>query len=172
MENHFVTYKQALALKELGFDEPCLSVFYSSLVDTDEDTIKFILEYTESQYYAQKGYVNGILRPLKSQVFEWARKAHNISHAMKPIIGSKNGYDSYPILGWDSDLFILTKGATNSYYMGYPVGEWFTATLDCFDEGDTLEDRIDIRTYNEAESYCIDKLIQTIKKDLLWRITL
>jgi hypothetical protein len=28
MENEFVTYDQALALKELGFDEPCLLVYH------------------------------------------------------------------------------------------------------------------------------------------------
>lgn len=27
MENEFVTYEQALSLKELGFDEPCLMVY-------------------------------------------------------------------------------------------------------------------------------------------------
>jgi hypothetical protein len=161
MEKHFVTYKQALALKEIGFDAPCLYSYYQDgTIASELKSINWNLSDTLCS------------APIKSQVFEWARKTHNISHSMKPIIGSKNGYDSYPILGWDSDLFILTKGATNSYYMGYPVGEWFTATLDCFDDGDTLEDRIDIRTYDEAESYCIDKLIQTIKKDLLWRSTL
>ena len=47
--------------------------------------------------------------------------------------------------------------------MGYPVGEWFTATLDCFDAGDTLEDIVNPRSYEDAESDCIDKLIKAIK---------
>jgi len=30
MEEHFVNYNQALALKELGFDEPCLGIYYGN----------------------------------------------------------------------------------------------------------------------------------------------
>jgi hypothetical protein len=31
MEEHFVTYKQALALKELGFDKPCWCYFVNDV---------------------------------------------------------------------------------------------------------------------------------------------
>ena len=29
MENEFIPYEQALALKELGFDEPCIGYYYN-----------------------------------------------------------------------------------------------------------------------------------------------
>ena len=135
MEKHFVTYKQALALKELGFDEPCLSVFYSSLVDTDEDTIKFILEYTESQYYAQKGYVNGILRPLKSQVFEWARKEHVLYHIVHQFEHKKN---------------------TTEEFLSEVSGKLLMGNYDI--SGLSYHS-----TYEEAENECIDKLIEIVK---------
>ena len=84
---------------------------------------------------------------------------------MRPILGSKNGYDSFPILGWDYDIFITNKDTWNSFYMGYPVGEWFTATLDNFDEGETLSDlNINPTTYEEAELKCLKKLIEIVKK--------
>jgi hypothetical protein len=137
MEKHFVTFEQALALKELGFDEPCLSVFYSSLVDTDEDTIKFILEYTESQYYAQKGYVNGILRPLKSQVFEWARKEHVLYHIVHHFEHNKNTANEF------------LSEVTGKLLMG----------------NDDISGFSYHSTYNDGELACIDILIEIVKSN-------
>ena len=137
MKNHFVNYNQALALKELGFDEPCLSVFYSSLVDTDEDTIKFILEYTESQYYAQKGYVNGILRPLKSQVFEWARDEYGLYHIVHHFEHNKNTPNEF------------LSEVTGKLLMG----------------NDDISGFSYHSTYEEAESACIDNLIEIVKSN-------
>ena len=36
MKENFVTYEQALALKELGFDEPCISKFEENYLCQDE----------------------------------------------------------------------------------------------------------------------------------------
>lgn len=82
---------------------------------------------------------------------KWFREYHNIHIIMKPVLGSKNGYDSYPMLGWDYDIVRLNRDATNSYYMGYPIGDWFTATEDRIDEGDTLADyHVHPKKYEEA----------------------
>jgi len=154
MEKEFIPYEQALELKDLGFDEPCFG-FYGT------DGYLYI-------QYARNGNIfkrnNGCLSPTFSQIFRWFREKYNIHYAMKPILGSKNGYDSFPILGGDYDIFITNKGTQNSYYMGYPVGEWFTATLDMFDEGETLEDlNIHPLTYEEAELECLKKLFEIVK---------
>lgn len=42
-----------------------------------------------------------------------------------PILGPKNGYDSFPIIGWRYDLLSTNKNTMNSFYMGYPVQDWF-----------------------------------------------
>lgn len=55
-----------------------------------------------------------------------------------PILGSKNGYDSFPLIGWRTDLIMTNKETVNSYYMGYPIGEWFVA--DSLEQGETLDD--------------------------------
>jgi hypothetical protein len=52
MKKEFIPYEQALALKELGFDEPCLSSF------NENKTI--------------------CLAPLYQQAFRWFREKHNI----------------------------------------------------------------------------------------------
>ena len=56
MDKHFVTYNQAVALKELGFNEPCFESY------TENGNL---IPYTVGLYYTP--------RPLKSQVFEFFR---------------------------------------------------------------------------------------------------
>ena len=165
MESLFCPYEQALKLKELGFDEPCFA-FYGLSRD-DYKTIRLsIFQNLKTDYLPDIHHLDVTCdAPLFQQAFRFFREKYNIHYAMKPILGSKNGYDSFPILGWDYDIFITNKGTQNSYYMGYPVGEWFTATLDMFDESETLED-LDIHplTYEEAELECLVKLIDIVKK--------
>jgi hypothetical protein len=63
MGNEFVTYEQALALKELGFDDECCG-FYS-------DNILYIYEIEN------KNLCDGaIVCALKQQVFRWFREKH------------------------------------------------------------------------------------------------
>jgi hypothetical protein len=156
MEKEFIPYEQALTLKELGFDEPCFGWF----TDTH-----LRIGFVESKHVQGE---NEILAPLYQQAFRWFREKYNIHYAMKPILGSKNGYDSFPMLGWDYDIFVTNRETKNSYYMGYPVGEWFTATLDNFDEGETLSDlNIHPLNYEDAELECLNKLIEFVKKEKL-----
>jgi hypothetical protein len=157
----FVPHEQSLAIKELGFDEPCLGIHF-------EEGLNPFLMFA-SQYGEEGASANGgILAPTFSQAFRWFREKYNIHYAMKPILGSKNGYDSFPMLGWDYDIFVTNRETKNSYYMGYPVGEWFTATLDNFDEGETLSDlNIHPLNYEEAELACLIKLIEIVKQQKL-----
>jgi hypothetical protein len=69
MKKEFVTYEQALALKELGFDEPCL-VFYNG---------KF-LDSTDYNFDdgTSKDIGLCIKVPLKQQVFRWFREKYNM----------------------------------------------------------------------------------------------
>ena len=67
MENQFVSYKQAVLLKELGFDEPCLK-YWNGI----------------GEYFDQKDWFNWnqsekfISIPLKQQVLRWFREKYNI----------------------------------------------------------------------------------------------
>lgn len=68
MEKEFVTYEQALKLKELGFDEPCLSYYKN-------DTLSDFFEIVKN---SEMRNVNNevddyISAPLKQQVFRWFR---------------------------------------------------------------------------------------------------
>jgi hypothetical protein len=69
MNKEFIPYEQALALKELGFDEPCLAKH-------DLKHILLRVEECKSQENAQE--FDYILAPLKQQAFRWFREKHNL----------------------------------------------------------------------------------------------
>jgi hypothetical protein len=79
MEKDFVPYEPSLALKELGFDEPCLGVYYES---------KTFYIYTKS-----KGVKNSdktsqswvFTAPLYQQAFKWLYQKLDIEKGVMPL---------------------------------------------------------------------------------------
>jgi hypothetical protein len=63
MKNEFIPYEQALALKELGFDEPCFAAYIKAGRFLD------ISEYVNHGDYR-------ILAPLYQQAFRWFREKY------------------------------------------------------------------------------------------------
>jgi len=58
MKNEFIPYEQALALKELGFDEPCLKIWektmlFTTLVNPEEFKRVVSERYTKAPLYQQ-----------------------------------------------------------------------------------------------------------------------
>jgi hypothetical protein len=68
IENVFVPYKQALALKELGFDEPCIKYYWTDGMFT---------KTYESPFNHNKRD-NSISAPLYQQAFSFFREKYNI----------------------------------------------------------------------------------------------
>ena len=75
LEKDFLQYKQALEIKELGFNEPCFGLYYGTSIKEEPE---FLLEFRSSQYYVAKGYVDGILAPTYSQAFRWFRERYGV----------------------------------------------------------------------------------------------
>jgi hypothetical protein len=72
MEKEFVTYEQALALQELGFDELCLSYYLSVFNPRIGSYIDFkVTTKIDDSLEAVKA-------PLKQQVFRWFREEHGL----------------------------------------------------------------------------------------------
>jgi hypothetical protein len=63
IEKEFVPYEEALALKELGFNKPCLASYYHAGKRLD------ICEYINHGEYT-------VLAPTFSQAFRWIRKKY------------------------------------------------------------------------------------------------
>jgi len=75
MEKEFIPYEQALALKELGFDEPCFGYYRN---------------YGTNKFY--NGIVHNMPRrfrcttaPLYQQAFRWFREKYNCHKYIEPI---------------------------------------------------------------------------------------
>jgi predicted GNAT superfamily acetyltransferase len=86
MKKEFVTYEQAVALKELGFNEKCMGYFDVRL---EHQIGNF--DFTEI-----KGYDKSIaaLSPLKQQAFRWFREKYELIGLIE--IGTQEfNYDIY-----------------------------------------------------------------------------
>jgi hypothetical protein len=68
MEKEFVSYEQAVALKELGFDEECLKYYLQE----------------NGEWVVSDDYDGGhfVTAPLKQQVFRWFREKHDLHHVI------------------------------------------------------------------------------------------
>ena len=125
MTKEFVTYEQALALKELGFDEPCLTYYHEN--QRLESEIVFI----KGSKFWNLPDISKIAAPTFSQAFRWFREKHKLhsyiysdySWNISGGIWDLNGYKDLRY-DWDSEPYA---------------------------------------TYEEAESACLDKLIELIK---------
>jgi hypothetical protein len=117
MTQEFVNYNQALALKELGFDEPCFG-FYSVLYD-------LMITQTNGR---KSLFESECLAPLKQQVFRWFREKYSLHHVIHQFDFKKNTDEEYL-----AEVSLKDDGF--SYY----------------------------KTYEEAESFCINKLIEIVK---------
>jgi hypothetical protein len=87
MNNQFVSYHIALALKELGFDEPCFGMF------NKEGTIKYVLDLNHCDSQEKCEYIFGIgfiLAPLWQQAIDWLREKHKINIFSHSLINSKD----------------------------------------------------------------------------------
>lgn len=92
MEKEFIPYEEALALKALGFDEPCFG-WYSNM-----DGNPFRLRHCETYL----GIENCVKAPTFSQAFKWFREkynlypsiiSHDIDNHIFTIVGEEN-YES------------------------------------------------------------------------------
>ena len=79
MKNEFIPYEQALELKELGFDEPCLGSwnFYTKELNYNGQPSTFSSE-------------DVIQLPLYQQVFRWFREKYDIDFSINTIYSKYN----------------------------------------------------------------------------------
>jgi hypothetical protein len=143
MEKEFIPYEQALALKELGFDEPCFGAWtYKTkeriptlygcgalLFDTDG----LITNQTEDIICSA---------PLYQQAFRWFRENYELSCSIELTDNSRHYYYDFTI-----------SDSKNRDYNDE----------DCFDSCKRIYDDGKFGKYEEAELECLKKLIEIVK---------
>jgi len=81
MEKEFIPYEQALALKELGFDEPCLAYW------DDDKSFELNSEFLKGSQM-DDSWLN---TPTFSQVFRWFREKYQLHQIV--LADEKGKYD-------------------------------------------------------------------------------
>lgn len=100
MKEYFCSYEQSLAIRELGFDEPCMAIYNS-----------YTNEFCYNPYPSNFSSEDAHPLPLKSQFFKWVRDKHNIFQPQQFIyetIGGKYGLQSM-------DEYDQTDGIFDTY---------------------------------------------------------
>jgi len=81
-EKEFVLYEQALALKELGFDEPCFAVYIDKTLIIEDD---WLYSTNQDTFIESSNFT----APLYSQAFRWFREKYVLLGFIEPA----NGYE-------------------------------------------------------------------------------
>ncbi len=107
VEKEFVPYEEALALKEIGFDEPCFGYWYTEQedckkVDVQISTVDFLGD--EPDY---------ILAPTYSQAFRWFREEYDMSHSIN------EDWDNGHLLGYEYVISELEGVTVSKTYPTY-----------------------------------------------------
>ena len=84
MEKDFIPYGQALALKELGFDEPCMGYYRTTLIPSD--FTEYFLETELGMNESWEDWINSNFQtqacsaPTFSQAFRWFREKYRLHY--------------------------------------------------------------------------------------------
>jgi hypothetical protein len=138
MTTEFVPYEQALALKELGFDEPCFATFYKKELSQypnsrEEETGFNITPFELVKNTEVVGLIaDTITAPLYQQAFRWFREKYKLN--------SQIAFCEYSIESCNSWKYTFDNPTGQQYWDG------------------------EFNTYEEAELACLIKLIEIVKK--------
>ena len=133
MDKEFISYEQALALNELGFDEPCIGWYNPQVNYKEVTTDKYWAFYLTGEWENFKP------APLKQQAFRWFREKHNL----RGFIGFRPNTKQF-------DYHIYDMSLSGKEYVKQRTMEEFNKDPK-------------VGTYEEAELACLDKLIEIIK---------
>jgi len=135
MTQEFIPYEQAFALKQLGFDEPCI-LMYRGLDTQPVCQINYEFKTEKnSDYNDETNYWLSV--PLYQQAFRWFREKYNIDSWIQPFTIEK------------SNGVLYLPDETYSYFI--------------FKNGVYVDDNVDFSEPKEAELECLIKLIKIVK---------
>lgn len=115
----FVPYKEALCLKKLGFNDPCIAIWsgFDEINFSVTDTVRlFSSKFSINDVQSSTSYINPsdnrVSAPLYHQVFKWFRKNHNLFVTIPHSIRSNTF--AY-LIGTENDGWLNYKDRFSSY---------------------------------------------------------
>ena len=103
MKNEFVPHKEAIALKELGFNEKCIVCYFEGELRLTTAVPYLIYELEDNSWRRNSDFTNSVTAPLYQQVFRWFREKHGFNSY---IIESVKGKYYFNIAKWNDRSFI------------------------------------------------------------------
>jgi hypothetical protein len=118
MNKEFCTYNQALALKELGFDEPCFGRYCIKTI-FEEPTGEILLQNTDCKIYENRFLTKA---PLYQQAFRWFREKYKLN--------SQIAFCEYSIESCNSWKYTFDNPTGQQYWDG-EFNTYEEAELEC-----------------------------------------
>jgi hypothetical protein len=113
MEKEFVSYGIALKLKELGFDEPCLTYYYEL---TSNIRTGLSINIHNAWTYAGTKKLGTTLAPLYQQAFKWLRNKYGIDFSINTTYSRYNENTSKKYSGViDNKTVFINVGFYDTY---------------------------------------------------------
>lgn len=150
MEKEFMPYEQALALKELGFDEGCFAIYSPGLSEFEISNVNnfrlfssvFRIDSMQSNLtYVNKKETVKVATPLYQQAFRWFREKYNLDGSITIDVWNTKEANWRITGGIEKVIFVNNPNELYDWESGY------------------------FNTYEEAELDCIKKLIEIVKND-------
>jgi hypothetical protein len=115
LKKEFIPYEQSLALKQLGFDEPCFGEYYYGKLKYDEVS------------NGQTAHNDLALAPTFSQAFRWFREKHKIIS----VIGFYCDGDAWEDVGYEVAISAFEDFATHDTFVRSGYISYEEAELAC-----------------------------------------
>jgi len=148
MTKEFVNYEQALALRELGFDEPCFTSY------DDEGDLRNPFDYENSEYNHNRSYIG-----------DTKNFVHNSELTIENFVGAKHLYKQFIAAPLYQQAFKFFREKYNYnhsiVFTKHPFGTDEYQYMILLDDDEYVE--INFKTYEEAELECLKKLIDIVK---------
>jgi len=128
MEKEFVPYQEALALKELGFDEPCVA-FY-------EEFKRLSIGFNWLNEGGKNSNLQECTAPLYQQAFRFFREKYDVHYSIDRECSQHDHKWGY---NWSLYNYTDTVNEYLTSHPDAPAGEWV------------------YETYEEAELACLEK---------------
>jgi hypothetical protein len=115
MKTEFIPYEQALALKELGLNEPCLGWW-----STTTPNIELMIE----DVFPGEFKISVLFAPLYQQAFRWFREKYVLDSIIQPTYSTKYQYRIFNVEN-------KSKVQVYGDYMGKEFNTYEEAELAC-----------------------------------------
>ena len=138
LEKDFVPYEPSLALKELGFNEPCFGYYKENQYELHKEFHCYNSDYVEHlEVY--------IAAPTFSQAFRWFRDKYKLHHSIDYECSQHDHTWGYNWSIYNYNQVVKTDEEYITSHPDAPAGEWV------YDSD------------GEAELACLRKLIEIVK---------